>query len=353
MTPRQRVEAALRGEWADRVPFTIYANKLPRCQVELELRNAGACILERSPGVIATETPNVRTTSVSYAENGARLVKTVYETPKGTLTTIGRPAPGTTWHLKRLFTGPDDYAPLIAMVRDRVHRPNYEAFVKARDRYGDGSFLRAGIGYSPLQEIIHSLMGVEQFSIEWADHRDDLMRLYDALTEDRRRMYRILAESPALAINYGGNVSPEVVGRQRFEQYILPHYDEAAAIVHRTGKLLGVHLDANNKALAESVAGSLMDYVEAFTPPPDCDMSVSEARKAWPGKVLWINFPSSVHLFGVEAVVDMIRQILHEAAPGDRFIMGITEDVHDDAWPKTFPAIARVLNEEGRLPLSA
>jgi len=353
MTPRERVEVALRGEPADRVPFTIYANKLPRCQVELELRNAGACILERSPGVITTETPNVKTTSITYTENGARLVRTIYETPKGTLTTIDRPAPGTSWHLKRLFTGPEDYAPLIAMIRDRVHRPNYEAFVKARDRYGEGSFLRAGIGYSPLQEIIHSLMGVEHFSIEWAERRDDLMRLYDALTEDRRKMYPLFAESPALAINYGGNISPEVVGRQRFEQYILPHHNEAAEIVHKTGKLLGVHYDANNRALASGIASSLIDYVEAFTPPPDCDMSVAEARKVWPDKVLWINFPSSVHLFGVDAVLDMTRQILREAAPGDRFIMGVTEDVHDGAWPKTFPAIARVLNEEGKLPLTA
>jgi len=353
MTPRRRVEAALRGEWADQVPFTIYANKLPRCQVELEVRNAGACILERSPGVLSPVSPNVKATSLHYAENGVGYVKTVYETPKGQLTTINRPAPGTTWHLKRLFSGPDDYAPLIAMVRDRHYQPNYEAFVKARERYGEGSFLRAGIGYSPLQEIIYGYMGVEQFSIEWAERRDDLMRLYDALTEDRRKMYRLLAESPALAINYGGNVSPEVVGKKRFEDYILPHYNEAAEVVHRTGKLLGVHLDANNRLLAPSVAGSLIDYVEAFTPPPDCDLSVAEARALWPGKVLWINFPSSVHLSGVDAVVGIARQILREAAPGDRFIMGITEDVHEDAWPQTFPAIARVLNEEGRLPLSA
>ena len=54
MTPRERVEAVLRGRMPDQVPFTIYANKLPRCQVELELRNAGACILERSPVVVRT-----------------------------------------------------------------------------------------------------------------------------------------------------------------------------------------------------------------------------------------------------------------------------------------------------------
>jgi len=351
MTPRERVEAILRGRPADRVPFTMYANKLPRCQVELELRNAGLCILERGPGVFEAVSPNVKTSWISYDEKGAHYVKAFIETPRGLLTTIERPGIGTTWRVKRMFTGPDDYAAVISMVRDRQYVPSYDGFVRARERYGEGSFLRPGIGYSPLQEIIYTVMGVEQFSIEWAERRDDLMKLYDALTEDRRKIYPILADSPAVAFNYGGNVSPEVVGKERFEKYIVPHYDEAAEVLHRKGKLMGVHLDANNKLLAPGVARSLMDYVEAFTPPPDCDMSVAEALAAWPGKVLWINFPSSVHLMGVATVEETTRQILREAAPGDRFIMGVTEDVHDDAWPRTFPAIARIINEEGRLPL--
>ncbi len=353
MTPRERVECALRGGRPDSVPFTIYANKLPRCQVELEVRNLGACMLERSPAPYTVHTPNVRSTSVQYSENGISRTKTTTETPGGTITTINRPAPGTTWREKLPFSGPDDYAAILAMVRDRHYGESYAAFVAARERYGNGSFLRASIGYSPLQEIIYAHMGVEQFSIEWAERRDDVLKLYDALTEDRRKLYPIIADSPALATNYGGNVSPEIVGVERFERYILPHYDEAAEIIGRRGNLLGVHLDGNTRAIAESVARSRIHYVEAFTPPPDCDLTVREALEMWPDKVLWINFPSSVHHHGVEFVRDMMRDILHEAAPGDRFIAGITEDVPDHAWPETFPAIARVIHDEGRLPVGS
>jgi hypothetical protein len=195
-------------------------------------------------------------------------------------------------------------------------------------------------------------MGVEQFSIEWAERRDELMRLYDVLTEDRRKIYPLLADSPADIFNYGGNVSVEVVGVERFRKFILPHYDEAAEIVVKKGKLLGSHLDGNNRQLAPYVAASQLDFVEAFTPPPDCDLGVKEALEMWPGKILWVNFPSSVHLSGASAVEEMMRQILVEAAPGDRFLVGITEDVHEDAWRQTFPAMAKVINEEGRLPLA-
>ena len=352
MTPRERVEAALTGRWADRVPFTTYTNKLPRCQTELELRNAGLCMLERSPAVYAISTPNVKSNSFTYNEGGAHHVKTVVETPAGTLTSINRPQVDTTWHVKRLFSGPEDYAPIISLVNDRVYTPNYDEFVQARNRYGDGAFLRANMGYSPLQEIIYGFMGVEQFSIEWMENRDEVMKLYDALNESMRRLYPVIAESPAFAVNYGGNVSPEIVGAKRFEELIVPCYNEATEVMHKGGVLLGVHFDANNLALVPGIKNSIIDYVEAFTPPPDCDMSVAEAREAWPDKVLWLNFPSSVHLMGVEAVEETLRQILKEAVPGDRFLMGITEDVPDDKWEETFPAMMRIINDEGNLPLT-
>jgi hypothetical protein len=47
----------------------------------------------------------------------------------------------------------------------------------------------------------------------------------------------------------------------------------------------------------------------------------------------------------------MTRQLLREAAPGDRFLIGITEDVPADRWRGNYQAILRVLKTEGRLPL--
>ena len=43
-------------------------------------------------------------------------------------------------------------------------------------------------------------------------------------------------------------------------------------------------------ALPAAIAGTSLDYIEAFTPAPDTDMTLGAAREAWPGKVLWLNF---------------------------------------------------------------
>jgi hypothetical protein len=353
MTPRARVEAALRGEMPDKVPFTVYERKIPQCTIERQLRNEGLCIVVRTVPVVRTITPNVTAESHIFHEEGVCYTRTIYHTPVGDLSTLTRPAGFTSWHVEKIFKTPDDYKPLLFLIQDRQYLPNYAAFERAQADFGEDGFFRGAVGSTPLHEIMITMMGVETFAIEWVERRDEIMKLYDALVEKLRSLYPLLADSPALAFNYGGNETADVMGRERFEKYVAPHYDEAAEVLHKKGKLLGAHLDGNNRVWADIVARSGLDYVEAFTPAPDTDMSMADAREVWADKVLWINYPSSVHLSSIETIEEVTRQILRDAAPGDRLLVGITEDVPEDRWRENFLAISRVLDTDGRTPVAA
>lgn len=353
MTPRARVEAALRGEMPDKVPFTVYERKIPQCTIERQLRNEGLCIVVRTVPVVRTITPNVTAESHIFHEEGVCYTRTIYHTPVGDLSTLTRPAGFTSWHVEKIFKTPDDYKPLLFLIQDRQYLPNYAAFERAQADFGEDGFFRGAVGSTPLHEIMITMMGVETFAIEWVERRDEIMKLYDALVEKLRSLYPLLADSPALAFNYGGNETADVMGRERFEKYVAPHYDEAAEVLHKKGKLLGAHLDGNNRVWADIVARSGLDYVEAFTPAPDTDMSMADAREVWADKVLWINYPSSVHLSSIETIEETTRQILRDAAPGDRLLVGITEDVPENRWRENFLAISRVLDTDGRTPVAA
>ncbi|HPT97238.1 MAG TPA: uroporphyrinogen decarboxylase family protein [Armatimonadota bacterium] len=353
MTPRARVEAALRGEMPDKVPFTVYESKIPQCAVERQLRNEGLCIVVRTVPVVNTITPNVTVESHIFTQDGVRYTRTIYHTPVGDLSTLTRPAGFTSWHVEKIFKTPEDYKPLLFLIQDRQFLPNYAAFERAQADFGEDGFFRGAVGSTPLHEIMVSMMGVETFAIEWVERRDEIMKLYDALVEKLRSLYPLLADSPALAFNYGGNETADVMGRERFEKYVAPHYDEAAEVLHKKGKLLGAHLDGNNRVWADIVARSGLDYIEAFTPAPDTDMSMADAREVWADKVLWINYPSSVHLASIETIEETTRQILRDAAPGDRLLVGITEDVPENRWRENFLAISRVLDTDGRTPVAA
>ncbi|PIX40984.1 MAG: hypothetical protein COZ56_13235 [Armatimonadetes bacterium CG_4_8_14_3_um_filter_58_9] len=352
VTPKERVQMTLCGEFADKVPFTIYESKLPQCSVERQLRNEGLCIVDRRHPVVWSRTPNVQTETVSYVDDGIAFTKLIYRTPLGDLETIYRPAGFTSWCTKKVFTRPEDYKPLLFLIQDERHVPCYDSFMKAEQEAGEDKILRGGVGSTPLHQIMIGWMGVETFAIEWADRRDEVMKLYDAHVENLRKIYPLLADSPCWSFNFGGNETADVMGKQRFEQYVVPHYCEAAEVLHKKGKLLGTHLDGNNKVWAQAVADSPLDYVEAFTPAPDCDMTFLEAREIWKDKVLWINFTSSVHVAPLEKVKEETRRLLRESAPGVRFIIGITEDVPENRWQENLLAISRVIEEEGRLPIS-
>ncbi|MFH1006574.1 MAG: hypothetical protein V1800_03615, partial [Candidatus Latescibacterota bacterium] len=113
--------------------------------------------------------------------------------------------------------------------------------------------------------------------------------------------------------------------RRLFIQYFMPNYEEAIHILHKGGKWVGNHLDDDNTPFMDLIADTAFDFIIAY----DAGISppVREARRAWPGKTLWLNYPSSWHLLSLEEVKQKTIQLIEEAAPGNGFIMGRTEDM--------------------------
>jgi hypothetical protein len=304
-----------------------------------------------------TRTPNTSRESITYTEDGAVHTRTVIRTPRGELSSVMVAAPQTaqtertSWRKEMLFKGPDDYAALEFMIRDAVYVPSDEAFARAQKRVGGDAYFKTSAPGAPIHNIMYEYMGLETFSIEWAERRDEIVKLSDALSEKHREICAIVAKSPVLPVQLGGNYAPEVLGKPRFVDFVLPHWEEACGILHEGGKLAGCHLDANNMLWAAEVGASGLDWIESFTPAPDTDMTVADARRLWPGKVLFVNFPSSVHLAPAAVIEETTKQMLREAAPGDRFIIGIAESVPDHRWRESFSTILRTVNEYGRLPI--
>jgi len=345
LTPQQRVTRALLGQPVDRIPFTAYENKLSWGRAERELRNDGLCIVYRRTSFYSTTTPKCVRTTREMQRDGQTEVHTQIETPAGILTSVhidrGEALP---WHMKYLFASPDDYAPLEAYLRDMQFAPNYDA-VRQKEQEGGGDFfVRGGLGYSPLHDLMLMYMGLERFSYEWADRRPKVLELYEVLWEKRRALYPLAVAAPLLAFNICGNVTASVVSPKMFRDYYLPCYVETAEALHCGGKLVGVHMDGLTRPYAADLRESPLDYIEALTPPPDCDVSVAEAHQFWPDKILWMNFPSSVHLESLERIRQVTRQLLAEARSHRRFLLAITEAVPPDRWADNFRAILDEVN---------
>jgi len=351
MTPRQRVFAAMAGEMPDHVPFCIWNNKLPGGEINQRLLSLDTCIINKST-VYQVCMPEVKVEVEEAFDFGGFTRKHItYHTPAGDLTGIKRVTEHTVWAEKMAFSGPEDYETLEALIKSKTYTPCYEDFQQDDQAYGEQSIARPTTILSPIQEIIYHYMGIERFCIEWAERKEHLLHLCDVVAEDRRKRLKLLAASPALYGIIEANIAPEIWGMERFQKYCIPYIEEACDILHAHHKWAGAHLDGNNRMLAPLVAKTSLDFIESFTPPPDCDLSLREARQIWSKKTILLNFPSSVHLRGPKQVKELARQILHEAAPGDRFVFGVSENIPGRGLNTLVP-LARLVHEKGRTPLT-
>lgn len=346
MTPRGRVEAVLRGQRADRVPFIIWDNKLPDGALGQAVLAAEACVIVKS-GILRQELRTIDCQEqVSSGRDGRTRRRTTYHTAAGELTTTAVVEPWTVWREEPLFKSPADYDALLALAGDREYTSDYERFLADDRRYGDSGLARPATEKSPLFELMYDIMGLATFALEWHERRGRVLELYRALAANQRKRLAILADSPAQYAVVEGNVDFSVVGAERFKEHYAPAIRSACELMHARGKIAGAHLDGNNARWAELVAPLPLDLIESFTPPPDCDMPLADALRLWPGKVLMVHFPSSIHLAGPDAVRAEARRLLAEHAGCRRIILGEMEDVPcNDA----LPILAETVRDFGRV----
>jgi hypothetical protein len=368
ITPKRRVELALQKKFVDKVPFTSFISFwlapsienpaipqmkwVPQSTVERDLRNRGLCLVDILTMGYGTARPNVKVVSTVYDKNGRMFIRTDYETPVGKLYNLKEVGLATIWWHKKLFSSPDDYKTLLFLIKDTKVFPDYDTAEHAIKTYGEDWILRCDLGFEPLQDLISGdYMTTTEFCIQWMDNRDELLKLYDALVEVRRQTYKVVADSPLYYIMYGGNVHPKIVSPENFKKYYVPHYEEAAEVLHKKGKVLGCHFDADTKAYKDIIADTSLDIIEAFTPAPDTDMTMKEAREVWPNKIIWINFPSSLHLTSKEKIEQTTEQIIDDGGP-ELLLIGITEDVPEFRWQESYTAIMDAIDRKFNIKIS-
>jgi hypothetical protein len=355
MNVRQRITAILNGGCPDKVPWTFYPELVPRGSVEREIRDKG-CGIVGEPFPYVEERPDVRVMREEMWDSNRKIVRDTYETPVGKV--FEEKIADTEyygsemWYKKRMIKSLADYPVVEFIIKNTVYHPQYDLLLKLEEFLGDDGIVRAKVDYPPLQELLVCYMGIERFSFDIYDHRAEVEKLLRCLENKQDEMYRIAAEAPTRIVRCRSNISSALTPPVWFQKYLLPFYNKQASLLHKKGKLYGAHMDGNLKSLASLIAKTNLDMIEAFTPPPMGDLPLNEARRMWKDKIIWANFPSSVSWNTKEEISLYMRNLLREIAPGDKFILGITEDIPQKTWKKTLETIASVMDEYGSYPVS-
>jgi hypothetical protein len=314
---------------------------------ERRLREAGVGLIVRLPGH-RVEHREVEIVSREYREGGRKLIRRTIKTPVGEAWQVLEPDPAyetSNWIHEHLIKGPDDYRVLECYYRDMVFHDNIQAIREAQRRVGADGIVLLRIAKSPVQEMLYQMLGLEQFAFDYQERRDLFDSLHATMAARYAELYEFAAASPAEILQLGDNIYSDVVGRERFQRYLMPEYAKIMERIAGSGKLLAVHMDGNLKSLQEDIAAARFDIVEAITPPPMGDVSLREARACWPDKALWINFTSPMHLEPPDVIEAHTRSLVAEAGTKRGFGISITEDAPVVDLEKSLAVIARVLQD--------
>jgi len=362
---RENVMAVFHHEPPERIPWLTYDipyPMLPRGSWERELRNMGLGIIGLMGfypcgDVYIAEMSNVEIEQKISTQGKRKIITTIYRTPIGNLTkkedlSISPPNP---WIIEYPFKTPSDYDVIRFIIEDTIYTPNYEAFLWIDKHVGDDGYVRAGCR-SPLLSLLLDWMGYKTFFIELHRHRNEIEKLLSVMEKKYFELIKILADSPVEVISIDGNINGRVINPKMFEKYLLPLYQKASAILHSKGKITSAHMDGALKCLKDLIPKTGLDVIEAFTPPPLGDLSLQEAREAWGEKVIIsANFPETVCLEGVEAIKRCTLEILRSIAPGDAFMLTVTEDIPyrepNDILEVSLRTITEVMYKYGRYPV--
>jgi hypothetical protein len=344
---KTRILTAMTWGEPDRIPLTVYDWMLPRGMTERLLRTTGVGLIVRLPGHRVWHR-EVEIVSREYQENGRKLIRRTIKTPVGEAWQVLELDPAyetSNWIHEHFIKGPDDYRVMEYCYRDMIFRDNFDAIREAQRRVGGDGIVLLRIAKSPVQEMLYQMMGLEQFAVDYQERRDLFDSLHATMVKRYEELYDFAAESPAEILQLGDNIYSDVVGRERFRRYLMPEYKKIVARIAGTGKRLAVHMDGNLKSLQADIADATFDIVEAITPPPMGDVSIKEARASWPGKALWINFTSSMHIEPPDVIEAHTRELVAEAGTKKGFAVSVTEDAPVEALEKSLAVIARVLQD--------
>ena len=287
-----------------------------------------------------------------------------YHTPVGSVSCkilyteeMKRAGASITWIAEHLIKEPRDYKTVGYIFKNIKILPDYDNYLEFKNKVGDNGFAAAfaNLSASPMHHIMKEFFDATQFYLEMYDHPQEMRQLSEELEPYFDQVFRVLADSPAEIIFSGANYDEMITYPPFFRDHIMPHLQKLADMLHPRGKLLLCHCDGENKGLLDLIPESGMDIAEAVCPRPMTKVTIRELKKAFRGKVTIFGGVPSVALLE-ESMPDeefekFMENLFAEIAPGDRFILGVSDTTPPDAKFARLLRITEMVRESGKLPL--
>lgn len=350
--------------WAPRLEIWYrghkLANTLPECFSGKSLREVeqalGAASPSRGGRIYRKE---YRDIEIEISRDD-QYVRTIYHTPKGTVSTTNRQTPEMAkqeivgLEIEHIIKGPQDYPPVEYIIEHTSIIPTYEDYLAYDAEVGYSGVPIVPIGQDPMSNILWDLIGIEQAYYHLADYQEMVEHLLGVLIEEAQDIQKVTLQSPAKLILYGEHFDSAITPDYIFEKYMLPYFKAFSERLHQQGKLLACHADADTSRLLDLIKLAGFDLAECFVTAPMVKVTMEQARKVWGNQVIiWGGIPSSILCdpFSEAEFESYVISLFRTIAPGDAFILGVADNVVMEAKFERLQWISSFVNEWGKYPI--
>ncbi|RJQ51526.1 MAG: hypothetical protein C4530_19970 [Desulfobacteraceae bacterium] len=398
MTPKERMLAAARGQWPDRLPFApridlwFHANKekgtLPEQyrnvrnadeiaisegwalhKVVLEFMDFGDdAVIDRTLGVYRIPTQGFITRLPEDVERRVEkkgdAFHVAYRTPVGSVSgtfvfteEMRRSGISMPWIKEHVLKALSDYKTLGYIFEHMRVEPAYEGYQRWADGIGENGMpvayaLTAG---SPMHHIMKILLDSTDFYYRHRDQEKEMSELAERIGVYFRKVIDVVAEGPAEIALVGANFDDMLTYPPFFEKHMLPWLQTAANRLHGKGKRMLCHTDGENKGLMDLLLESGMDIADSVCPAPMTKISIAEYYRRWGEKItIFGGIPSTLVLpeaTSDEAFETFMEELFSAISPGSRFILGIADTTPPGAAFERLQRIRQLVDSRGQLPL--
>ena len=345
MSIRTRIEAFWSGDRPDRIPFTIYQNEWRHTSDDPawhKLYEQGLGVTWNLP-TYEEQTQNVEYSEKRYRENGREIERRTLSTPIGAIYETYVDG----WHDKYYLESAQDYAVMTYVVQNTELRPAYERFLEMDNSIGPQGIPLIALGRTPFQVMLVDYAGLENFAYHLFDHKAEVQALYEARLVNYRRAAEIVADGPGRFVSVLENFTADSIGPKRFAEFLLPVYNELFPSLQTAGKIIGTHYDGRLASCQKLIASAPIDLIESFTTHPEGDMTLTEARQAWPDKLIWSNLNVACYDLPPRELHDLVLERVSEGgSDGKRLAFEVSEQ-YPDNWKESLPVVLEALMETG------
>ncbi|MCH8911882.1 MAG: hypothetical protein IH867_14245 [Chloroflexi bacterium] len=373
MMERERHLAALNGVKPDRISW------MPRLEIwytahylagTLPAEYAGMRLgeVQKSLGVGKTaRSGHVFTTRIKGVEINQRLdglkTRTDYVTPVGTVWSLEQrtdelDAQGIhPLEVEHFIKGPEDFDAVMYIVENTEYFPAYEQFIDYDESIGDAGLPMTSVGDIPFHHFLNVYSGYEKGYLDLFDHPNKVERLLEAMHHNlKEKMWPVAAKSPGTLFLHGAHFSSQTTPANYFERYMLPYMQEFADYMHSHGKKVVHHADNDTSEIIDLLKRSRYDMHECFVTAPMVPITLADARKGLGDKVAIFGGVPSVILeesVSEEQFENYMQEIFRAVAPGDRFILGIADNMMPTSLLSRVKRIGELVEQQGIYPINA